>query len=164
MKSSNGSAYRVAVFGALNTGKSSLINALLSRGTGRLSGGTTTQAEVSDLPGTTKQTAVYESDVQPLGRTAFVDTTGYHHGGKLGARWLESADEIMSHAHVAMLVMDAGAGQPTTVEQQLLETLRQRSIPVIIAANKRDALDGASLSELSYRLEGSLDSRQLRHR
>ena len=149
LKSSNGIAYHVAVFGALNAGKSSLINKFLAGNNTRTNGrktlatGGSEAAEVSDLPGTTKQVSLYEVDVQPMGRTVFIDTPGYHHGGKLGVRWLDAADEVMERAHVALLVVDIQSGGITSVEKQLIQTLHQRDIPVITVVNKCDRVDSS---------------------
>jgi [FeFe] hydrogenase H-cluster maturation GTPase HydF len=144
MVTSSGTPVRIAVFGALNVGKSSLANALAGHDT----------SEVSDLPGTTTDTISVEGDIQPLGGGIFIDTPGYHHGGRLGARWIDTARQVMDRTDMVIVVTDATNPELTEVEQRIYSTLDQRAIPCINVVNKADLVDPDSANAFAERLPG----------
>jgi tRNA modification GTPase len=88
---------RVAIVGAPNAGKSSLLNALLGM----------ERAIVSEIPGTTRDT-IEETIVIDGVPVHLVDTAGIRaHADRLEAAGIERTKRALSAAHVALVVIDA---------------------------------------------------------
>ncbi len=133
-------ASRLVIVGPVNSGKSTLFNRLHGR---QLSA-------TSAVPGTT--TGIVE---HPLGPFLLVDTPGF--GEVWGIDRASVAEEAASHADLALLLLDAGAGVRQT-DLDLYQKLLGMKIPVIIALNKIDLIQ----KELPYVLESAerlLDAR-----
>ena len=123
----------IAFFGKRNAGKSSLVNAVTGQ---RL-------AVVSEVPGTTTDPVRKAMELLPLGPVVIIDTPGYDDEGELGSLRVEKTNEVLNKTDIAVLVFDAAVGM-TEEDRALLEQLRERKIPVVLAANKRDLLAEAT--------------------
>ncbi len=117
----------IAFFGKRNAGKSSLVNAVTGQ----------KLAVVSDVPGTTTDPVKKAMELLPLGPVVIIDTPGYDDEGELGALRVEKTNEILEKTDVAVLVYDASVGIRAE-DQALLEKLKVRKLPVVLAANKCD--------------------------
>ena len=117
----------IAFFGRRNVGKSSLVNAVTGQ---RL-------AVVSPVKGTTTDPVRKAMELLPLGPVVIVDTPGYDDEGELGELRVEKTNEVLNKTDVAVLVYDASVGM-TEEDEALLAKLRERKLPVILAANKSD--------------------------
>ena len=117
----------IAFFGKRNAGKSSLVNAVTGQ----------KLAVVSDIPGTTTDPVKKAMELLPLGPVVIIDTPGYDDEGELGALRVEKTNEILEKTDVAVLVYDASVGIRAE-DRALLEKLKARKLPVVLAANKCD--------------------------
>ena len=117
----------IAFFGKRNAGKSSLVNAVIGQ----------KLAVVSDVPGTTTDPVKKAMELLPLGPVVIIDTPGYDDAGALGELRVEKTNEILNKTDIAVLVYDAAVGL-SGEDLALLEKLRARKLPVVLAANKWD--------------------------
>ncbi|HOX27022.1 MAG TPA: [FeFe] hydrogenase H-cluster maturation GTPase HydF [Candidatus Krumholzibacteria bacterium] len=121
-----GARLHIGIFGRRNGGKSSLLNALAGQDV----------ALVSPLPGTTTDPVEKPFELRPLGPVVFVDTAGLDDAGDLGALRRERSRRVLDRADVTVLV--AAEGQWEDFEQSLLDELRGREVPVVVAFTKCD--------------------------
>lgn len=117
----------IALFGRRNAGKSSLINALTGQNI----------AIVSDQRGTTTDPVYKSIELFPLGPCVLIDTAGLDDTGKLGALRREKSLEVLGRTDIAVYVADAENGLAAE-EEDFLQQLRQRGLPVILVWNKSD--------------------------
>jgi hydrogenase maturation GTPase HydF len=117
----------IAFFGRRNAGKSSLVNAVTGQ---KLS-------VVSPVKGTTTDPVKKAMELLPLGPVVIIDTPGWDDEGFLGELRVEKTNEILTKTDIAVLVYDAAEGM-TEADRSLLERIKARKLPVILAANKID--------------------------
>lgn len=126
-KSPNSNRLHIALFGRRNSGKSSLINALTGQDT----------ALVSPIPGTTTDPVSKAMEVQLLGACLFIDTPGFDDNQQeLGEMRLERTLKTLERTDIALLLCEDGG----TEEQEWIDLLAQRNIPVVLILNKADIL------------------------
>ena len=123
----SGERTHIGFFGARNAGKSSLVNAVTGQ----------ELAVVSDVRGTTTDPVRKAMELLPLGPVVIVDTPGIDDEGALGMERVKKAREILQTCDIAVLVVDAGVGMGET-DRQLLDLIRERDIPYLVAWNKTD--------------------------
>lgn len=132
-----GERIHIGIFGKRNAGKSSLINAI------------TTQkiAIVSDFKGTTTDPVFKAMELLPLGPVMIIDTPGIDDEGELGKLRVEKAYQILNKTNIAILVIDSTIGiSPEDVE--LLNLIKEKKVPVIIAFNKCELLTDSEIENL----------------
>ena len=127
----SGERTHIGFFGARNAGKSSLVNAVTGQ----------ELAVVSDVRGTTTDPVRKAMELLPLGPVVIIDTPGFDDEGKLGLERVKKTRQILRTCDVAVLVVDAAAGM-VNADRQLLDLIRERGLPCLIAWNKTD-LKGA---------------------
>jgi GTP-binding protein len=133
---------KVAVLGYPNVGKSSLVN--------RLTG--SREAVVHERPGVTRDRK--ELDCEWNGRTfTLIDTGGIDLSDEdpLAGSIREQAAAGLADAEVALLVVDARAGVRPG-DEELADLLRRAGKPVIVTANKIDAVGDLPLAAEFHRL------------
>ena len=113
---------RIAIVGAVNTGKSTLLNFLVGKDI----------SAVSAVPGTTK-TNIRRS----VGPFELVDTPGF--GDSAQPTRAEFAREAIQTADVNLLLLDATAGV-RQVDRDLYQELKTRQRPLVTALNKMDLI------------------------
>ncbi|MBQ9548852.1 MAG: tRNA uridine-5-carboxymethylaminomethyl(34) synthesis GTPase MnmE [Bacteroidales bacterium] len=128
----------VAIVGAVNSGKSTLLNALLG----------TDRAIVSDEPGTTRDT-VEETLLRDGVRFRFIDTAGLRETeGKIEKMGIERSLRELARAEIVLAVLD-GTAPLAEVGKAYSEVLRR--IPptqtLIVLRNKVDAYDAIAPEE-----------------
>ncbi len=119
----------IAFFGKRNAGKSSLVNAFTGQ----------KLAIVSDVKGTTTDPVYKAMELLPLGPVMIIDTPGIDDEGELGAMRVERAKQVLRKTDIAVIVTDASS-EPDAAETELLELVKSRGIPALIAKNKSDLL------------------------
>lgn len=126
----------ITIIGRPNVGKSSLMNRILGQKV----------AIVSSKPQTTrtKIMGVYTNGCDQL---VFIDTPGFHKPKNLlGNNMMKAVSDGLSEVDAALLVVDAAPDfkllpeEIPQAELSLLETVRQRKLPCILAINKIDLL------------------------
>lgn len=123
-----GDRLHLAVFGRMNAGKSSLINAFSGQPT----------AIVSETPGTTTDPVYKSMELLPLGPVVLIDTAGFDdRSGELGAQRREKTMKVLARTDLALLVVDARATD-LSHEKEWLAQLKEKEIPVIVVINKTD--------------------------
>jgi [FeFe] hydrogenase H-cluster maturation GTPase HydF len=122
-----GSRLHISIFGRRNAGKSSLINSLTNQ----------QAAIVSEVAGTTTDPVIKSMELLPLGPVVITDTAGIDDTGELGDMRVTKTLRVIDRTDLAIIVIPADGGM-TIHEDELLEKLKIRNCPVIIAVNKAD--------------------------
>ena len=122
----------IGLFGRRNVGKSSLLNAVTREAV----------SIVSDLAGTTTDPVEKPMELLPLGPVLFIDTAGIDDEGALGDLRIEKTRKIFDRTDLAVIVTEGG--QWGEFEVRLAIAFREKSVPVIIAANKMDLYPDAA--------------------
>jgi [FeFe] hydrogenase H-cluster maturation GTPase HydF len=126
----------ISIFGRRNSGKSSLINALTNQ----------KLAIVSDVPGTTTDPVSKAMEILPLGPVVVTDTAGIDDVGALGELRVEKALRVLEKTDLSILVIEAG-NTPGEWEDELAARIKERNIPMLVAANKIDLTPDISAIE-----------------
>ena len=129
----------IGLFGKRNSGKSTLMNALIGQSV----------SIVSAHPGTTTDPVEKAYELAPLGAVVFVDTAGLDDEGELGALRVRKTRAVLERVDLALIVVDDGRIGP--LEQELIATLREQKTPFVIVFNKADLAqpDKAQLMDLA---------------
>ncbi len=108
-------------------------------------------AIVSDVKGTTTDPVYKAMELLPMGPVMIIDTPGTDDEGELGKLRVEGAMRVLRKTDIAVFVTDAESSQSELLqsgldaldsdEKALIETIRERKIPIVIAKNKSDLLD-----------------------
>ncbi len=124
----------IGFFGLRNAGKSSLVNRITNQPV----------SLVSDIKGTTTDPVRKSMELLPLGPVTIIDTPGYDDEGMLGELRIGRTKEVLSTCDIAVLVVEKEELQEA--EEQLLDLIKARQIPCVIARNKTD-LDAKTLQQ-----------------
>ncbi len=125
-KTPKGFRLHIGLFGRRNVGKSSLLNALTRQQT----------SIVSDTAGTTTDPVEKPMEMLPVGPVLFIDTAGIDDVGALGELRVQKTRQAFDRTDVAVIVTEAGHWG--AFEQDLLNLLRKRDIPLMVVFNKSD--------------------------
>ena len=134
----NANRLHIAIFGRCNSGKSSLINALTGQDT----------ALVSAVPGTTTDLVNKAMEIHGIGPCVFIDTPGFDDEGELGEMRIARTLQAIERTDIALLLCEDGDLEE---EQQWIQQLNSRHIPVILILNKSDRREGAA--DVAARIE-----------
>lgn len=129
----------IAFFGKMNSGKSSLINALTGQQI----------SIVSEVCGTTTDLVKKPMEIHGIGPCILIDTAGFDDTGTLGDSRVRLAKRAAEQADLAVLVFSADSvrdmGWDTGYEAELFaeekrwyDLMQKRNTPVILALNKTD--------------------------
>ena len=129
----------IGIFGKRNSGKSTLMNALIGQSV----------SIVSAHPGTTTDPVEKAYELAPLGAVVFIDTAGLDDEGELGALRVQKTRTVLERVDLALIVVDDG--RVGTLERALITTLREQKTPFVVVFNKADLAqpDKAQLIDLA---------------
>ncbi len=140
----------IAVVGAPNAGKSTLVNALVGQKVAIVSPkAQTTRARLLGI--------AIEGSVQLL----LVDTPGiFEARRRLDRAMVAAAWGGASDADLIALVIDSRTGLTARI-QPLVDALKARAEPLVVILNKVDIADKARLLELAHRVQQALDPQEI---
>ncbi len=132
----------IGLFGRRNSGKSTLMNALVGQDV----------AIVSDRPGTTTDPVEKAFELAPLGPVVFIDTAGIDEpedAGALGEARVRRTQAVLERVDVALVVAGSATGDPQAdplgdFELGLIATLRETKTPFVVVFNKADVASPSS--------------------
>lgn len=123
----SGERMHISIFGRRNAGKSSVINALTGQ----------KLAIVSEVAGTTTDPVSKAMEILPIGPVVITDTAGIDDVGALGELRVEKTLRVLEKTDLAVLIIEAGQ-TPGDWDDRLASMVKERGIPMIVAANKID--------------------------
>ena len=124
----------IAFFGCTNSGKSSLVNAIVNQ---KLS-------IVSDVKGTTTDSVYKSMEILPLGPVVIIDTAGVNDLSELGEQRTQKTKEVLDKTDIAVLVIDSSVGE-NEFDKNLISEFKKRKIPYLVVYNKSDLLISSPL-------------------
>lgn len=116
----------IGIYGRRNSGKSSLINAIVGQNV----------AIVSDVAGTTADPVYKAVEIKPLGACMVIDTAGYDDIGELGQKRVEATIKTLSSIDIALLVRDSQSDE--RIDQEWIKKFKDNKTPYIIVYNLFD--------------------------
>ncbi|MCF7919826.1 MAG: [FeFe] hydrogenase H-cluster maturation GTPase HydF [Candidatus Cloacimonetes bacterium] len=125
-KAPRGERLIISIVGRRNTGKSSLINALVGQAI----------AIVSEEAGTTTDAVAKSYELLPLGPVTLYDTAGIDDRGELGDKRVKATERVLFRSDIVVMVIDETGITPK--DQEILELLETLKIPLLVVFNKSD--------------------------
>lgn len=132
----SGERIHIGLFGCRNAGKSSLINALTGQNL----------AVVSEIAGTTTDPVSKAMELLPLGPVVLIDTAGLDDEGPLGSLRVQKSWQALNKTDIALIVADNTRGL-TGQEYALIERIREKKLPCVLAFTKADLPEAHPLPE-----------------
>ncbi len=135
LETPKGLRLHIGIFGRRNSGKSTLMNALIGQSI----------SIVSDQPGTTTDPVEKTFELAPLGPVVFIDTAGVDDDsdvGSLGELRVRKTREVLERADIGLVVIGSEGISP--FEEELITTLREAKTPLVVVFNKSDLGQPAS--------------------
>ena len=117
LETPKGLRLHIGIFGRRNTGKSTLMNALIGQSI----------SIVSEQPGTTTDPVEKTFELAPLGPVVFIDTAGFDDEGALGELRVKKTREVLERVDIGLVVVGTVAG-PNTARAPPAQT-RLASVP-----------------------------------
>ncbi|MGB4587702.1 MAG: [FeFe] hydrogenase H-cluster maturation GTPase HydF [Clostridiaceae bacterium] len=130
----NGERVHIGIFGRMNSGKSSIINAITGQ----------SLSIVSMTPGTTTDPVYKTMEILPLGPVVIIDTPGLDDQGELGSQRVIKGYEVLGKTDIAVLVVDAAIGK-SAEDEAIIQKIRKKGIPYLIVYNKADLTEQSEI-------------------
>lgn len=129
----------IGIFGKVNSGKSSFLNAITGQNV----------SIVSEIEGTTTDVVEKTMELFPIGPVNFLDTAGFDDVSSLGEKRIEKTLSVLNRTDVAMLVIDYNG--LADIHFKLIEKFKELNIPYGIIVNKTDEqeISESKLSEIN---------------
>ncbi len=145
-----GNRLHIGIFGRTNSGKSSLMNALIRQN----------YAVVSELAGTTTDPVYKSMEIHGIGPVTFIDTAGFSDSTELGKVRIEKTELALKKTDVAIIVFTAESSSDGFADEaKWLEKLREKKASAVAVLNKADTLaknEAKSLAESIKAIAGEV--------
>lgn len=115
----------IGIFGKRNTGKSSLINALIGQD----------MAIVSEIAGTTTDPVYKAMEILPIGPCMLIDTAGIDDEGILGQERIKRTLVVLRKTDLGLIVV-APDTKIDNFEIEMVKTLQSKKLPFLFVINK----------------------------
>mmetsp|Transcript_30129 Transcript_30129/g.80922 ORF Transcript_30129/g.80922 Transcript_30129/m.80922 type:complete len:556 (-) Transcript_30129:521-2188(-) len=143
LKGSDVPRLNIGIFGAMNAGKSLLMNRITRQETSIVDG----------TPGTTADTKIALFELHDVGPVKIFDTAGVDESGDLGAKKRAKTLSSLKESDLAVVVADteaiAAGDAVLTWERQLLEAAAHSGVlPLLVVNVKRQQVDGATVDSV----------------
>ena len=142
-KASSANRTHIGLFGRMNAGKSTLLNALTSQEV----------SIVSDRAGTTTDVVKKPMEIHGIGACTFLDTAGIDDSGELGALRVKAAKKAAAQVDLAVMVFGS---VDDSLEKRWVEDFRSRKVPVVGVLGHADELGREAAWERASKLEKNL--------
>jgi [FeFe] hydrogenase H-cluster maturation GTPase HydF len=126
MKSLKSQRLHIGIFGRVNVGKSSLLNAITNQDV----------SIVSSQKGTTTDVVEKSFELFPVGAVTFLDTAGIDDSTALSAKRIEKTLKILQRTDIAVLVTTSVGF--SEYEENLISKFKELDIPFLVFINKSD--------------------------
>lgn len=133
----NANRKHIAIFGKTNSGKSSLLNAIIGQ---KIS-------LVSKIKGTTTDPVSKAMELIPFGPVLFTDTAGLDDSGELGELRVKRSLKILQGTDFAIYVMDI-KDEDEAGYKEMVNSFKKYSIPHMLVINKIDTASPDKLLEV----------------
>ena len=130
----NSNRKHITIFGNTNTGKSSLLNAIIGQDI----------SIVSEVKGTTTDPVIKAMELIPFGPVVFTDTAGLDDTTILGEIRIKRTRKLLQSTDFAIYILDASSIDKKAYDSAI-EDFKKYSIPYITVINKIDAVSKYSL-------------------
>jgi len=139
----NASRLHIGIFGKVNSGKSTLLNALTSQEV----------ALVSEEKGTTTDPVYKAMEISGLGPVVFIDTAGFEDASDLGIKRIEKTRQVTKKADIAIVIF-----ADTDAEEGIswVHSLKKQDVKVIVVVND---MENNNAGEIASKLEAELEER-----
>lgn len=132
----------IVFIGKMNSGKSSLINALTNQQV----------SIVSDVSGTTTDAVKKPMEINGIGACVITDTAGIDDDGELGNKRVEMTRKAAEHADIAVMILN---DDNILQEKMWYEYFEHMQTPVVTVISKSDIVDNiAEISENIKKITG----------
>lgn len=131
----------IGIFGTVNSGKSSLINALTKQDI----------AIVSKQTGTTTDPIYKAMEMHGIGPVVFIDTPGFNDQSELGKKRILKTKEVMDKTDIAIVLLADNHYDEVQEAIKLIQYFQNKKISVLPIINKIDILE--NVNELSKTIE-----------
>ncbi len=140
----NANRKHIAIYGKTNSGKSSLMNAILGQEI----------SLVSEVKGTTTDPVSKAMELLPFGPVVFIDTAGLGDNSELGEIRVKRTLKMLQRTDFAIYVMAADAIDRENYIQTV-KLFKKYAIPHMLVINKIDNIDEKQLDNLRHNFNGA---------
>jgi [FeFe] hydrogenase H-cluster maturation GTPase HydF len=130
----------IGFFGRMNSGKSSLINALTKQSI----------AIVSDIPGTTTDVVKKPMEIHGIGACTLLDTAGFDDQSELGKKRIEASHKAAEETDLAVILFYDKDDQE---ERSWIKYFKDRKVPCVGVFSKYDLANHEEVEERITQLE-----------
>ncbi|SFI30629.1 [FeFe] hydrogenase H-cluster maturation GTPase HydF [Tindallia magadiensis] len=130
----------IAIYGKTNSGKSSLLNAIVGQSV----------SIVSAIGGTTTDPVTKSMELLPFGPVLFIDTAGMGDETELGGLRMKKSMQILHRTDFAIYVLDI-TDDDVSAYHEAVNRFKKHGIPYMTVLNKMDAADTTDLERAKSR-------------
>lgn len=129
MQTPNANRLQIGIFGSVNTGKSTLFNALIKQNL----------SVVSDVEGTTTDANKKAIEIHGIGPCLFIDTAGFDDNqSEIGKLRIEKTLEVAKSVDVAIIVFENDDNLDFENYEKWIDYFNKKQVPIISVIGKTD--------------------------